>query len=98
MAEDIKGLKEGEMDLYVMADQFINVANDLVQDGKQEGGRVGAAMRYAVARFNAHEAAIKTPDLAGSREDAIEWFTNQYKEMLTANIDEQIEMAAKKAE
>jgi len=42
---------ENEMDILVMADQFINVANALVQDSKQDAGRVGAAMRYAVARF-----------------------------------------------
>lgn len=84
---------ENEMDVLVMADQFINVANALVEDSKQEVGRVGAAMRYAVARFNAHEASIKTTDLAASRDDAIEWFSNQFKEMLTDNIDQHIKMA-----
>ncbi len=84
---------ENEMDMLVMADQFINTANALVADSKQDIGRVSGAMCYAVARFNAHEVASKTTDLVASRDEAIEWFTNQFKEMLADNIDQHIEMA-----
>lgn len=89
---------ENEMDMLIMADQFINTANGLVAESKQDVGRVGGAMCYAVARFNAHEAASKTTDLVATRDEAIEWFSNQYKEMLTDNIDQYIEMAKKQAE
>jgi hypothetical protein len=84
---------ENEMDMLVMADQFINTANALVADSKQDIGRVSGAMCYAAARFNAHEVASKTTDLVASRDEAIEWFTNQFKEMLADNIDQHIEMA-----
>lgn len=89
---------ENEMDMLVMADQFINVANALVADSKQDIGRVSGAMCYAVARFNAHEASSKTTDLVGSRDDAIEWFSNQYKQMLTDNIDQYIKLAKQQAD
>lgn len=101
MAEDQNTTEQGaenEMDILVMADQFINIANALVQDNKQDAGRVGAAMRYAVARFNAHEVSIKAADLEASKDDAIEWFSNQYKEMFTDNINQYIEMGKQQAE
>ena len=88
---------ENEMDMLVMADQFINTANGLVADSKQDISRVSGAMCYATARFNAHEVASKTTDLVASRDEAIEWFTNQFKEMLTDNIDQHIEMAKERA-
>lgn len=89
---------ENEMDMLVMADQFINVANALVADSKQDIARVGGAMCYAVARFNAHEASSKTTDLVATRDEAIEWFSNQYKQMLTDNIDQYIELAKQQAD
>lgn len=89
---------ENEMDMLVMADQFINVANALVADSKQDIGRVGGAMCYAVARFNAHEASSKTTDLVATRDEAIEWFSNQFKEMLTDNIDQYIKHTAQQAD
>ncbi len=49
--------------IFQLADQFIALANELTQ---QEGdvGKVGTALRFAAARFNAFEAAIKSADLA----------------------------------
>lgn len=89
---------ENEMDILVMADQFINVANSLVQNDKQDVGRVGAAMQYAVSRFNAYEASMKTDDLVATRDEAIEWFSSQFKGMLTDNIDQYIAMLKQQAE
>lgn len=90
--------KENEMDMLVMADQFINVANALVQESKQDAGRVGGAMQYAVARFNAYEVSMKTNDLEASKGEAIEWFSNQFKGMLTDNIDQYIAMKKQQAD
>ncbi len=47
---------------------------------------------------NAHEASSKTTDLVATRDEAIEWFSNQYKEMLTDNIDQYIELAKQQAD
>ena len=75
-----------------MADQFIEVANRLVAEEKQDIGEVGTAIRYAAARFNAHEASYKTDDLTKDKEDALSWFTEQYRLMLLENLDEHIEL------
>ncbi|MBV7315863.1 DUF3144 domain-containing protein [Shewanella sp. NIFS-20-20] len=69
-----------------MADQFIALANELAQQ-QQDVGKVGSALRFAAARFNAFEAALKSADLSAEKENAIEWFGNDYKEMLTDNLD-----------
>jgi len=89
---------ENEIDILVMADKFINAANELVQNDKQDVGRVGGAMLYAVSRFNAYEASVKTNDLAASKDEAVEWFTGQFKEMLTDNIDQYIAMIKQQSE
>lgn len=83
--------KETAQALFKMADQFIDVANQLVERDHKDLGEVGAALRYAAARFNAHEAAYKAHDLAAEREDALLWFSSQYKEMLEENLDQHIQ-------
>ena len=78
-----------EMSIYAMADKFIALANDLVET--QDVGRIGTAMRYATARFNAHEAALKTEDLEKEKGEALEWFSAQFKTMLIENLDVHVE-------
>lgn len=78
-----------ETTLYELADQFIALANDLSQ---KEGdvGKVGTALRFAAARFNAFEASIKSGDLAAEKNNALDWFSNEYREMLSDNLDDHI--------
>ncbi|MCL1141402.1 DUF3144 domain-containing protein [Shewanella gaetbuli] len=75
--------------IYQLADQFIALANQL---GQQENdiGKVGTALRYAASRYNAFEAAIKSSDLAAEKENALAWFTNEFKEMLNENLEDHI--------
>ena len=87
MSENIRQLEIPEM-----ADQFIEVANRFILENKQEIGRVGAAIRYAAARFNAHEVSFKSANLERDKEDALSWFTEEFRHMLIANIDEHIEI------
>lgn len=87
MSEEVK-----ELEMFEMADKFINIANELVQGQSQEIGRVGAAIRYAAARFNAHDANSKSKNLEEDKEKAIEWYTDQYKKMLAENINEHIKL------
>lgn len=81
-----------ELEIFEMADKFINIANELVQGQGQEVGRVGAAIRYAAARFTAHDANSKSSNLEDDRENVIEWYTDQYKKMLVENIDAHIKL------
>lgn len=75
---------------HEMADQFIKLANDLSNEESVE--RVGAAIMFAAARFNAFDIAQKSDNLQQDKADALQWFTNEYHRMLDANIDEYIEM------
>lgn len=83
--------KETALAMFKMADQFIDLANKLVEGENKEIGDVGGALRYAAARFNAHEAAFKAKDLKAERSDALAWFSSQYNEMLEENLDQHIQ-------
>lgn len=83
--------KETASNLFKMADEFIELANRLVTSEKKDLEDVGSALRYAAARFSAHETAYKSKDLAAERNDALAWFSNQYSEMLEENLDQHIE-------
>ena len=83
--------KETASNLFKMADEFINLANNLVTEDNKDLEDVGAALRYAAARFSAHETAYKSKDLSAERNDALAWFSNQYSEMLEENLDQHIE-------
>jgi len=79
-----------ESELFDMADQFIAVANRLVQENDQNMAKVGAAFRYAAARFSAHEASLNSENLAEEKVKALAWFTEQYNNMLHKNLDQYI--------
>lgn len=69
-----------------MADKFIELANEFTKTEPKE--RISAAMMFAAARYNAFEAFSKSTDLARDKQDAINWYTREYKRMLEANIDD----------
>ena len=75
--------------IYELADQFIALANQLSQQ-EADVGKVGTALRFAAARFNAFEAAIKSADLGAEKDSALEWFSCEFKEMLSDNLDDHI--------
>ncbi len=81
-----------QMSTFDMADQFIAIANRLVEIDMQQLGEVGIALRYAAARFSAHEASVSAADLAAEKKDSQRWFTDQFQKMLIDNIDQHIEM------
>lgn len=68
-----------------MADKFIDLANEFTKNEPKE--RVGAAIMFAAARYNAFEAFSKSRNLLQDKDDAINWYTREYKRMLEANID-----------
>ncbi|GLS82427.1 DUF3144 domain-containing protein [Paraferrimonas haliotis] len=83
--------------MYQLADEFIALANKLFQEEK-DIGKAGAAIRFAAARFNAFEASLKAQDLSKEKEHALEWFVNEYKQMMEVNLDDHIAMAAREQE
>ncbi|NKF49628.1 DUF3144 domain-containing protein [Shewanella sp. WXL01] len=78
-----------ELTIYQIADQFIALANQLSQQ-ENDIGKVGTGMRYAASRFNAFEAAIKSSDLKAEKDNALEWFAKEYKDMLEENLNDHI--------
>lgn len=71
-----------------MADKFIDLANEFTSTEQKE--RVGAAIMFAAARYNAFEAHSKSDNLVKDKADALAWYSNEYKRMLEANMDELI--------
>lgn len=90
--------KDAAVELYKIADEFINLANDMVTEKNADLQNVGSALRYAAARFTAHETAYNSKDLAAEKDEAIKWFLNQYSEMLEENFDQHIAHYTKLAE
>lgn len=81
-----------DKDFFKRTDAFIKVANELTKE--HEVGKVSASMLYAAARFNAFIVASSAKDKAEAdrnKVEAIEYFTNQYRNMLIANMDDYIE-------
>ncbi|ARD21422.1 MULTISPECIES: DUF3144 domain-containing protein [Shewanella] len=78
-----------ETTMYQLADQFIALANQLGQT-ENDIGKVGTALRFAAARYNAFEAAIKSANLEAEKENALSWFTEEYKGMLNENLNDHI--------
>jgi PPE-repeat protein len=92
MAEDDKKVQQLDKDFFKRTDAFINVANGLIKE--HDMGKVSASMLYAAARFNAYIVASSAEDKAAAdrnKVEAIEYFTEQYRSMLIANMDDYIE-------
>ncbi len=76
-------------EFWKLADSFINLANDHYQ--KDGDGRVGYAMLYAAARFNAFIVATTAGDkaeLAAEKDPATDYFTDQYRKMFSENLED----------
>jgi hypothetical protein len=77
---------------FELADQFINLANDLA---KTKGtADVGTALRYAAARYNTFEASMSTEDLARDEEKLTNMVCDDFREMLKANMQDYIQRLA----
>ena len=74
------------------ADEIINLANQQAED--VESDDVSSSLLYATARFNAFliaSTAEKADDIKAGKDAAIEYFTEQYRQLLIDNIDDYIE-------
>lgn len=76
---------------YDRADAFIHLANDQNKDIGR--GKVSASFMYAVARFNAWVSARwfdNADDMKTAKQETIDYFVKEYKEMLEENLDDYI--------
>ncbi len=81
--------EDKEISREEMADRFIALANEFSSTQAKE--RVGAALMFAAARYNAYEASTKSTNLVKDKLDALEWYSSEYKRMFETNYDELIE-------
>ena len=72
--------------MYDLANKYIDLANELSQT--DQSGNVGVALRYAAARYSAFEASVHTTDLVADKEQVIEMYLEDYRRMLSDNIDD----------
>ncbi|NOX76814.1 MAG: DUF3144 domain-containing protein [Gammaproteobacteria bacterium] len=72
--------------LYQLADQFINLANELAQNDGSPA--IGTALRYAAARYNTFEATLGSHDLSTDKEKLMDMFCEDFRKMLAENIDD----------
>ena len=72
---------------HEVADEFINLANDLSDDWALP--MLSAAIMYAAARFNAHNF-IESDGDASHCEAAISYYSEQYAKMLRENMKEML--------
>ena len=73
---------------HEVADEFINLANDLSDDWALPF--LSAAIMYAAARFNAFNFS-STDGNPDNREQAIRHYTEQYSKMLRENMLEMVQ-------
>jgi len=82
---------EIEPEFWARADKIIDLANEQVNGSTI--GKVSASLQYGAARFCAYNVAVASAnadDMKRDRENAINYFTDQFKKMLTENIDDYI--------
>ncbi len=73
---------------YQRADEIIGVANSQLGE-KAHSGQVGASLLYAAARYSASVASIgfvKGEDFAKEKDDIVEFYVKQYRQMLSDNL------------
>ena len=71
---------------------IIDLANEQCKDAPR--GEISSSLLYATARFHAFlvaSAASDVEEMKANRQEAIDYFPEQYKKMLIENLDEYIE-------
>lgn len=78
-------------EFYKRADEVINLANK--QCDTISSSKVSASLLFAASRFNAFivtSMSTNVEQLKRDKNEAIQYFTDQYIQMLTENLDENI--------
>lgn len=84
-------MKDLDDKYFERADEHINLSNKQLEDATM--GQVGASMMYSSTRFNAWVSACgwqNQEDMAGAKQRTIKYFVDEYKRMLTENIEDYI--------
>jgi len=77
--------REVPKEFFDVVDQFIQLANKLAKEFSSS--RISSTLLYAAARYNAFNFYALDSDIE-EKEDAVEYYCEQYKKMLLDNFDE----------
>jgi hypothetical protein len=83
-------MQQTDPQFYDRADAHIHLSNDQIADDVSRG-KVSASMLYATSRFNAWVSATgfdSSDAMKAGREEALGFFTAQYRLMLEENFDD----------
>ncbi len=84
--------KKQDDNFYNRADEFVSLANKHADE--IDRGKASASMMYATARYNAFVSAcnaVSSSDLAAGKDEILEYFVDQYRAMLSENLDDHIQ-------
>ena len=80
--------EEQQKAFFDLADQFINLANELAQT--KGSGDVGTALRYAAARYNTFEASQSSNNLVADEEKMTNMLCDNFRGMLKVHMKDYI--------
>ena len=86
-------MSERDNAFFNRADAFIVLANEQMEKGVA-AGEVSASFMYSLARYTAWFSAsgwTKSQDMADARDETIEFFVKEYRQMLEMNMDDYIQ-------
>jgi hypothetical protein len=86
-------MNQNEKEMYDNADKFIDLANEMSKTISL--GQVGVAIRFAAARYSAFEASLLTKNLAEDKDKQLQFFTDNFTEMLKVNLESYIKVQSK---
>ena len=89
MSDQPDNQKQSDKHFYKMADSFIDLANQHCENN--DNAEVGSAMLFASSRFSAFVVASFAQNkdhYEGEIDNAVEYFGNEFKRMLTENLDQ----------
>ena len=85
-------MKKVDDDFYKRADEHIDLSNNQITE-EIDKGKVSSSFMYSVARFNSWVSACGWPgvsEMAESKEETINYFVEEYRNMLEENMDDYI--------
>lgn len=86
-------MSERDQAFFDRADAFIKLANKQMEKSV-EAGEVSASFMYGLARYSAWFSAsgwTTARDMAGARDETVDFFVNEYRRMLELNMDDYIQ-------
>jgi hypothetical protein len=89
--DNVSGRRDVDEGFWKRADAHIDLAN--TQCGSVSAGKVSASLLYAASRFNAFVVASQissAAELRDRREEALEYFTREFRKGLEENLDDYI--------